>query len=127
MKKLWTGIKSLVKIKQKSIVQISHLYQNGEFTKDLKSIANVFNNFFVKIGKHIDNDIPYCGTSPKRFLKNCVCISLYLEPVTDSEIISIIESLNPTYIHTLFDTLCVYSLFEIYKIQDHVKNCKIPS
>ena len=45
MKKLWTGIKSIEKIKQKSIVQISQLYQNGEFMKDPKSIANVFNNF----------------------------------------------------------------------------------
>ena len=42
MKKLWTGIKSTVKIKQTSIVQILQLYQNGEFIKDQKSIANVF-------------------------------------------------------------------------------------
>ena len=66
MKKLWTGIKSILKIKQKSIVQISQLYQNSEFIKDPKSIANVFNKFFVNVGKNIDNDIPYCGTSPKR-------------------------------------------------------------
>ena len=43
MKKLWTGIKSFVKVKQKSIVQISQLYQNGEFIKDPKAIA-VFDN-----------------------------------------------------------------------------------
>ena len=50
-RKLWTGIKSIVKIKQKSIVQISQLYRNGEFIKDPKSVANVFNNFFVNVGK----------------------------------------------------------------------------
>ena len=94
MKKLWTGIKSTVKIKQTSIVQILQLYQNGEFIKDQKSIANVFYNFFGNIGKNIDNDIPYCGTSPKHFLKNHVSNSVYLEPVTDNEITSIIESLN---------------------------------
>ena len=82
MKKLWTGIKSTVKVKQKSIVQISQLYHNGEFIKDPKSIANVFNNFFVNVGKNIDNRIPYCGTSPKRFLKNRICNSVYLEQVT---------------------------------------------
>ena len=63
--------------------------------KDPKSIANVFNNFFVNVGKNIDNHIPYCGTSPKRLLKNRVCNSVYLEPVTDNEIMSIIESMNP--------------------------------
>ena len=36
-----------------------------------------------------------CGTSPKRFLKNCVCNSVYHEPVTDNAIMSIIESMNP--------------------------------
>ena len=60
-----------------------------------KSIANVFNEFFVNVGKNIDNDIPYCGTSPERFLKNRVCNLVYLEPVTDNEIMSIIESMNP--------------------------------
>ena len=45
MKKRWTGIKSIVKVKQKSIVQFSQLYQNGESIKDPKSIANVFNTF----------------------------------------------------------------------------------
>ena len=49
----------------------------------------------MNVGKSIDNGIPYCGTSPKRFLKNRVCNSVYLEPVTDNEIISIIESSNP--------------------------------
>ena len=46
-------------------------------------------------GKNIDNGISYGETSPKRFLKNRVCNSVYLEPVTDNEIIFIIESLNP--------------------------------
>ena len=94
MKKLWTGIKSIAKVKQKSIVQISLLYQNGEFIKDPKSIA-VFDNFFVNVGENIDKHIPYCGTSPKCFLKNRVCNSVFLEPVTDYEIMSIIESMNP--------------------------------
>ena len=95
MKRLWTGIKSIVKVKQKSIVQISQLYHNGEFIKDPKSIANVFNNFFVNVGQNIGKHILYCGTSPKCYLKNCVCNSVYLEPVTDNEIMSIIESMNP--------------------------------
>ena len=51
MRKLWTGIKSIVKVKQKSIVQISQLYQNGEFIKDPKSVANVFDNFFCECWK----------------------------------------------------------------------------
>ena len=39
--------------------------------------------------------VPYCGTSPKRSLKNRFCNSVYLEPVTDNEIMSIIKLMNP--------------------------------
>ena len=49
----------------------------------------------MNVGNNIDNHIPYCGTSPKRFLKNRFCNSVYLEQVTDNEIMSIIESMNP--------------------------------
>ena len=51
MKKLWRDIKSIVNIKQKSIVLISQLYQNGEYIKDPKSIANVFSNFLWTLRK----------------------------------------------------------------------------
>ena len=49
----------------------------------------------MNVGKNIDKHIPYCGTSPKRFLKNRVCNSVFFEPVTDNEVMSIIESMNP--------------------------------
>ena len=56
--------------------------------------ANTFNNFFVNVGKNIDEKIPFSGASPERFLKNRVNDSIFISPVVSEEIMSIISSLN---------------------------------
>ena len=50
MKMLWTGIKSIVNVKAKNqISQISHFLDNGSQVNDPVKMANIFNNFFVKV------------------------------------------------------------------------------
>ena len=70
MKKLWTGIRSIVNIKHKAIVQVSPIYENNSLIKDPRMIANTFNNFFVNVGKNIDEKIPFSGAFPEKFFRN---------------------------------------------------------
>ena len=94
MKKLWTGIRSIVNIKHKAIVQVPQIYENNSLIKEPRMIANSFNNFFVNVGKTIDGKILFSGASPEKFFKNLENDSIFISPVVPEEIISIISSLN---------------------------------
>ena len=58
MKKLWTGIKSIVNVKAKNqLSQISHLTDNDVCVTDPVKMANMFNQYFVKLVLTLKNPL----------------------------------------------------------------------
>ena len=59
MKMLWSGIRSIVNVKNRSNhSHISHLLQNGSGIQDPVKMENIFNNYFVNVGTNVDKSIP---------------------------------------------------------------------
>ena len=57
-----------------------------------KEIANHFNKFFVDIGTHLSSLIEPCpGTKPTDFVKSKVSQSMYIQPVTEQEVLDIVS------------------------------------
>ena len=58
MKKMWSGIWSIINMNKKAGSSISHLTHNGKEIGDPMKMANIFNNYFVNVAKKIDEKIP---------------------------------------------------------------------
>ena len=67
---------------------------DNSLIEDKSIIANRFNNFFVNIGSSLAKVIPKVNKSPKEYLGNSLSESIYLNPVTDTEINEIICKLK---------------------------------
>ena len=94
MKILWSGIRSVVDVKNKiNIPQISHLLKDGSRITDPTKMANIFNQYFMNVGSNVDKSIPRTKKSPLSYLKGRNHESLFLAPVTSEEIEIIINSL----------------------------------
>ena len=95
MKMLWTGIRSIVNVKIKTLFSnISHLLDNGTHVNDLVKMANLFDKYFVNVGSNIDKTIPRTKKSPADYLKDRISQSVFLAPVCPEEIQTILHSLN---------------------------------
>ena len=82
-------------IKNKSKLSlISQLKYDGTCVNDPQKIGNIFDNYFVNVGPNIDKTIPRTKKSPLDYLVNHTPNSIFLAPVTPSEIEIIINSLN---------------------------------
>ena len=59
MKLLWTGIKSIISLKNSHVDIINKLKDvNGNLTTDSSTMANIFNDFFVNVADNITKKIP---------------------------------------------------------------------
>ena len=67
---------------------------NGVATSDRNEIANEFNNYFTNIGTNLANLIPVIHTSPKHYLTASLDHSIFVTPVTLSEVRSYIRQLK---------------------------------
>ena len=86
MKKLWSGIRSIVNISDnKTGVNISHLLQDGKELDDPQKKANIFNKFFVNVSKKITSAIPRTRKSPLDCLKHSNDKSFFLPSVAPEE------------------------------------------
>ena len=95
MKKLWTGIKSIVNVKAKNqLSQISHLTDNGVHITDPVKMVNMFNQYFVNVCSNIDKSITRTRKSPLDVLRNRNVNLMFLAPATPQELETIILSLN---------------------------------
>ena len=121
MKQLWSGIKSVINIRQSSSVNvISKLKDsNGNVSSDPAVIANVFNKFFVNVSHNITKNIPRSTKSPVDFMGSRIGSSFFTAPSIPpeiSEIISLLKtgkSLGPNSIPS-FPTYIISS-FSNYK------------
>ena len=78
-----------------------------------------FNDFFINVGPSLSKKIPNQNCSPDQFIKMKAVYSLYLEPVTESEIRELVTSLKsaaPGYDNLKSSILKLYSeLFNNYR------------
>ena len=69
MKKLWSGIRSIINVSSKSRSCISQLIQDGKEIHDPRKMANIFDKFFVNISQKVTSGIPITRKYPLDCLK----------------------------------------------------------
>ena len=95
MKKVWTGIKSIISQKDQKHSNVSRIKDStGNLITDATQMSNVFNEHFVNVADKIAKTIPRTPSSPLRYLRDNSKNSLYLEPVTNFEVEDIISNLD---------------------------------
>ena len=99
---MWSIIKDVSNRKRKHGVNSEFKLNDGCTTDDKNLISNRFNEFFVNIGPNLANCIKRQNKTPQEYMKYIIINSLYLEPVSESEIHNLISSLknnSPGYDH----------------------------
>ena len=108
MKKSRGIIKQIINRNQKPHIQNRFKTGDNLITSDKNIICNRFNDFFVNIGPTLAKSIPKVNESPLSYMGNRLIESIYLEPVTENEINTLIKALNDTA--TGFDNMNSMSL-----------------
>ena len=92
MKLLWTGIKSIISLKNSHVNIINKIKdENGNLTTDSSKMANIFNDFFVNVADNITKKIPRSKKSPMDYLSNKNSHSVFISPSVPYEISDIID------------------------------------
>ena len=95
MKLLWTGIKSVISIKNSQVNVINKLKdKNGNMTTDPATMATIFNDFFVNVADGVTKKIPRSPKSPLDYLDNKNHNSFFITPTAPLEIVDIINVLK---------------------------------
>ena len=114
--KKWSIIKTSINKNEKSLNQKEFKLGDGSLASDMKLICNKFNESFINVGPSLSKKIPTQNTVPTEYIKNKAVYSLYLEPVSESEIklISSLKSNTPGYgmIGSAVLKWCVDFIFE---------------
>ena len=93
-KKTWEGIRDVINISKKTnTIPKNILYKNVSYTSS-EDMSNCFNDFFVNIGNSVEAKIPRVDTHFSEFLRNRNSFSLFLKPVDEDELKSIISKLS---------------------------------
>ena len=95
IKLLWTGIKSIISIKNSRVNVINKLKDtNGNLTTDSATMATVFNDFFVNVADGVTKRIPRSQKSPLDYLQNENPHSFFIAPSAPHEVSDIIDALK---------------------------------
>ena len=94
IKTTWSIINSLINPIQKKNTKISVLDIHGKEIKD-ETIANKCNEHFIQVGSKLAKNICSPNTSFNDYLKNSNYYSLFLSPITCSEVIKTIDNFSP--------------------------------
>ena len=92
MKKLWSGIRSIINIKHKTTLNISQLVMDGTEVTDPENIASAFNRYFVNVPQQVNKAITRTKKSPIDYLKDRNGHSIFLSATDPLEIKTIIMS-----------------------------------
>ena len=107
MRKIWSGIRSIINISKVKADYIPTLLENGKLIDNPSAIARTFNNFFVNVGRNTDKDISQGSYSPTSFLKGNLPDSMFLTPVTSYEVESYISQMEQNLlVHVVFQFRC---------------------
>ena len=81
--------------KKKRTCHINKLLCDGKFITDNKHISASMNTYFCKIGSHLQQLMPNCGTEYSRYFPNRVNNASFFTPVNENELLKEIKRLNP--------------------------------
>ena len=74
--------KSVLEWDQSStLVKVDYILESGKNVDNPCAIANIFNNFFVNVGKNSDKDILWGNCCPTSFLEGIFFDSMFLSPI----------------------------------------------
>ena len=93
MKKSWKILKDVINHKKQSS-SCSRFKINDVVTSDKKRISNGFNDFYINVGSNLAKKIPNSDKKPKDFIKGVKEKSMYIETVTQSDVVKIFSSLK---------------------------------
>ena len=97
MKKMWSGIKSIISHKSFNSSSINKIKGNtGNATSDPSQMSNILNTFYINVASGIRKTIPRNPKSPLDYLSNRTSNSLFLTLVTPFEVKDIIDALDPS-------------------------------
>jgi len=85
MRKVWQTINKII-AKSAYTPKIAEIDLNGHNCNDPKAIADSFNHYFSNLGPSLARDINQGNVRPKDYLQNRITQSLFLNPVTPTEI-----------------------------------------
>jgi hypothetical protein len=93
LKLTWKILKDIIN-KRKNHKRSRKFNIDGTLVENENIIAEHFNNFFSNVGPDLAKKIPNTNRSPLEFMPERVVNSIFLNPVTNSEIYNIIGNLN---------------------------------
>ena len=93
-KKMWNVIKNVINRNKKTELQSKFKLSDGTVTTDLKLVTEKFNDFFVNVGPTLARKIPEQDRNPEYFMQSRAVFSLYLEPVTETEVANLVNPLK---------------------------------
>ena len=95
MKKLWSGIETIISHKNCSTIVICKIeHKNGNISSDPTEISNIFDDYFVNVADCVSKIIHRTPKSALDYLKNRNANSIFLTPVIHMEIEDIISNLD---------------------------------
>ena len=95
IKKIWSGIREIVNIRNNISTKITQLNINGKIIDNPKDVANQLNDFFVNVGPLTESSIPrWENISPNKFLKKRNQFDFFLAHVSHDEVFKIIKTLQ---------------------------------
>ena len=93
MNKTWTMIKNIV-WENKTNKCCGQFLDGTNVVSDKVKICNMFNDFFTNIGINLAKNIPNAIHDPSYYLRGSFVDSMYLSPVTENEVSSLIKNLK---------------------------------
>ena len=94
MKKSWSIIKSIINKNRSKITQSKFRLSDGTLVTNGIDVCDRFNDFFTTIGPTLDKKIPQTNKKPIEYLGCPMINSIYLYPVTTTEINKIVKALK---------------------------------
>ena len=96
LKKVWTGIKSLINIKTKNNSLPSSILEDGKIITDQKEIANSFAKTYSSVADKILNKRKYNGDGNfKKYLPPSTANSMRVDSVESKEVCATIAPFDP--------------------------------
>ena len=108
VKETWKGIRNLINVSKKATTNIKKIVENGKETTNPVEIANALNNFYVNIGRSVEEKIPKGKTPFSNYLRNRNIFSITLNSCTHDEVrkyISDISSVSKSTVQIAFPSL----------------------
>ena len=94
MKKTWSILKEIVNKGKQSQIQSKFKVSDNSITTNKTLISDKFNDFFTSIGPSLAKKIPQQNVSPMEYMQEKLVNSMFMEPVKEDEVTTIISNLK---------------------------------